>query len=479
MASIPLPALNVRTPEQPDLLQKFGQLQQLKAMQQQQAIQQQEAPLRMQALQTQAQGGQLQLQQEQQAQQDQQSFRAAMQDPSLQGKTIGQVADALAQKGQISQAGWAQAKKADLDHQEAVQKLDTSKLANVKAAHEQTQQLYNGVMNLPDDQVAANWPQIVQQIQAIPGNEKLPLNPAQPMTKQQLQQFGPLLSMGQGYIDSELARREAAAKAKTAEQTAEAGGTTDLAKFQADYLKAHNLDNTPANRQKAFDVYTEKTKIAPAQVRAETFMQMPQAVYDPDSGQNVYTTRRGAIGKEAPSSADALAAKAGVQADASSLKNLQKNFDQVSAFEGTATKNLDLFVDKLSKIPDLGSKFANVPMRMIDSKMIGSDNYQAMKAAQQTAAAEAAKVLSSANASGVLSDTQKKEAEEMLSGNLSLSAAKKVVATLKQDFANRHQSYQEQIGQIQNRMKGTTQPSDAGGPPAGAKVRDYTTLGGK
>jgi hypothetical protein len=193
---------------------------------------------------------------------------------------------------------------------------------------------------------------------------------------------------------------------------------------------------------------------------------MPQAVFDPTSGQNVYTTRAGAIGKEAPSSADALAAKGVVQADVASLKNLQKNFDQVSAFESTANKNLDLFLNKLNAIPDLGSKFGNVPMRMIDQNMIGSANYQAMKAAQQTAAAETAKVLSSANASGVLSDTQKKEAEDMLSGNLSYKAARAVVQTLKQDFANRHQSYQDQIGQIQGRIKGTpaSQPAATSDP---------------
>jgi hypothetical protein len=216
MASIPLPALNVRTPEQPDLLQKFGQLQQLKAMQQQQAIQQQEAPLRMQALQTQAQTGQLQLQHDQQLQKDDQTFRAAMQDPSLQGKTVGQVADVLAQKGQISQAGWAQAKKLDLEHQEAVQKLDTGKLANLAAAHKQTQEIYNNAMNLPDDQLAASWPQIVQQVSAIPGNEKVQLNPNQPMTRQQLQtQVGPALGLVNGYLDQELARREAQAKVQT------------------------------------------------------------------------------------------------------------------------------------------------------------------------------------------------------------------------------------------------------------------------
>jgi hypothetical protein len=144
------------------------------------------------------------------------------------------------------------------------------------------------------------------------------------------------------------------------------------------------------------------------------------------------------------------------KANQSSLSKLQTNFDQVSAFEKTAGKNLDLFLDKLGNIPDLNSKFANIPLRTIDDKMIGSDNYQAMKAAQQTASAEAAKVLSSANASGVLSDTQKKEAEDILSGNLSYSAAKQVVATLKQDFANRHQSYQDQISDIQKRMGGKT-----------------------
>lgn len=461
MASIPLPALDIKAPQQPDLLEKYANVLQIRGQQQQQQIRDQQAPLQQAALEQNVQQGGIGLQQAQQQQKDQESFRAALQDPSLQGRTIGQVADALAQKGQISQGAWAAAKKADLEHSEAVQKLDTSKLANIKAAHDQTQELYNNVMNLPDDQLAAQWPQIAQQVNSIPGNEKTPLNPNQPLTKQQLSQFGPLLGMSNSYISSELAKREAEAKAKKAEQDAEAGGTTDSAKFASDWIKSHNLENTPANRQKAFDVYTQKTKIAPAEVRAQIMLQQPQAVFDPNSGQNVYTTRKDAIGQIAPSSADALAAKAGVQADAGSLKKLQTNFDQVSAFESTAGKNLDLFVDKLSKIPDLGSKFANVPMRMIDAKMIGSDNYQAMKAAQQTAAAEAAKVLSSANASGVLSDSQKKEAEEMLSGNLSLSAAKAVVGTLKQDFANRHQSYQQQIGTIQQRLKGGNAPAAA------------------
>ena len=174
---------------------------------------------------------------------------------------------------------------------------------------------------------------------------------------------------------------------------------------------------------------------------------------------------------------ESLAASQGnYKANEGSLKNLQKNFDQVSAFESTAGKNLDLYLQKLNAIPDLGVKFANIPMRMIDDKLIGSDNYQAMRAAQQTAAAETAKVLSSANASGVLSDSQKKEAEDILSGNLSFSAAQKVVATLKQDFANRHQSYQAQIGDIQQRLGGKTSQPGAPQTQAGGKTLSMAVI---
>lgn len=102
-------ALNIKTPEQPDLLQKYSQLMALKNNQQTQALQQQEAPLRLQALQQQTQVGQLQLQQQQQAANDQKAITAAWtkfdgKDPSQLPKLVidaggsGQAAQAIAQK---------------------------------------------------------------------------------------------------------------------------------------------------------------------------------------------------------------------------------------------------------------------------------------------------------------------------------------------------------------------------------------------
>lgn len=146
--------------------------------------------------------------------------------------------------------------------------------------------------------------------------------------------------------------------------------------------------------------------------------------------------------------------KATFGADAAALKKVQGTFDQVSAFENTAIKNLDLYVEKAKAIPDLGTRFANVPLRAITKSMVGDANYAAMETARQTAATEAAKVLGSANASGVLSDSQKHEALDVLDGKLPLAATIKVVDTFKQDFANRHAGYQQDIDAIKARLNG-------------------------
>jgi hypothetical protein len=98
VGSIPLVALNVKAPEQqPDLLQKYGQLQQLKIQGQQAQLQQQEAPLRLQQLQQGVQQGGIQLQQAQQQQKDSQALTAAMQE--YDGKDINSLAPLVLKNG--------------------------------------------------------------------------------------------------------------------------------------------------------------------------------------------------------------------------------------------------------------------------------------------------------------------------------------------------------------------------------------------
>lgn len=148
------------------------------------------------------------------------------------------------------------------------------------------------------------------------------------------------------------------------------------------------------------------------------------------------------------------------KADQASLANLQKNFDVVTAFENTAIKNIDQVMKVAKTIPDLGTRFANVPIRDIDAKLIGTKEMSRLRTALATAQAESAKVLTSANASGVLSDSARDDAKDFLDGKLPFSSMAAQADQLKIDFGNRHSSYQDAINAIKGRMGGKSGGSE-------------------
>lgn len=161
------------------------------------------------------------------------------------------------------------------------------------------------------------------------------------------------------------------------------------------------------------------------------------------------------------------------KANSASLNGIQKNLDNVTAFENTALKNIDQVIQIAKNIPDLGTRFANIPVRMLSASMIGTDNMSRLSTALASAQSESAKVLSSANASGVLSDHARDEAKDFLDGNLPLSAMMAQADQLHTDFGNRHSSYAQQVADIQKRLGAKApQEQSTGGfqLPAGAKT---------
>lgn len=71
-------------------------------------------------------------------------------------------------------------------------------------------------------------------------------------------------------------------------QTAQ-GGTSDVAMYISNWLKAKGLPDTPANRLKAHQAYTQETKIAPAQIRISGLAKMREnQVYDTKTGQTTW-----------------------------------------------------------------------------------------------------------------------------------------------------------------------------------------------
>jgi hypothetical protein len=188
---------------------------------------------------------------------------------------------------------------------------------------------------------------------------------------------------------------------------------------------------------------------------------------------------------------DIAAAKAGYGADAASLKKAQTNFDQVNAFENTAGKNLDIFLDQAKKALDTGLPVANLPARYVAGKL-GSTQQAAFETARTTALTEIAKVLSSANAgSGVVSDSARHEVEGLIKGDATLGQIMSAANILKQDMGNRHDAYAQQIADIKGRIGGQAPASAqhiAGGSSQGLKEgqtgkgsdgKPYIVKGGK
>lgn len=179
---------------------------------------------------------------------------------------------------------------------------------------------------------------------------------------------------------------------------------------------------------------------------------------------------------------------AAYQANKSSLTQLQKSFDSVTAFESTANKNLDLLLAAGQKIVDSGSPWINAPLRSVSKNGIGSTDMAAYEAARQVALTEIAKVTSNPNLTGQLSDSARKEVMGFNPTSATFKQTLAVAKVLKQDMANRKQSMSEQITAIKGRIgvdqgKSTTSPGQpsSGSPAApqpGDVVDGYVFRGG-
>lgn len=166
------------------------------------------------------------------------------------------------------------------------------------------------------------------------------------------------------------------------------------------------------------------------------------------------------------------------KANTASLTQAQKTLDAVTAFEGTAGKNLDMFLDKAKKIVDSGSPWINAPLRTVSQQGMGSADLAAFNAARQVALTEIAKVTNNPNLTGQLSDTARKEIEAIMGPNATMAQIYSTAHTLKQDMANRRTSIGDQVKAIRGRISAS--PSAEG--PAGGGLKtvnseaEYNTI---
>lgn len=160
---------------------------------------------------------------------------------------------------------------------------------------------------------------------------------------------------------------------------------------------------------------------------------------------------------------DLASQKAAYEANKKSLDGLQKQRDAISAFEQTASKNIDIFLDTAGKVVDTGSPLANGLLRQASGKLLGSPDQAAYDAARQVAVNEIAKITSNPNLSGTLSDSARHEIEAFNPQSATLAQSVKVMRLLKQDMANRASSMDDQIKAVQQRIATPPGQSSGGG----------------
>jgi hypothetical protein len=400
MGSIPLPALDIKAPQQQDLLQKFGQLQQLQNMRQQSQMQQQEAPLRMQALQQQTQLGAGQVQQQQQAIADQKAMTASMN--QWDGKNIDDLLPLVLKNGGSATAVMG-LKQKSLEMKEKYSQIakddaatGASNIATMRAKNDQVSGALATVLQAPDDQLPQALTTTAQQLQQQGLLDSQHVQMAQQIAasgdpvkiRQQLDIMRKGMLSDTQLLDE--AQKTAATKASN----------TAASKNQAEIDAANRIggvpgaptstnatliysipedQRTPAQKLfiKGYEKNNDVTRVQPAAVRANVYMQMPQVVADPDNpGQTKYVTRKDAIGMGAPNSGDVKS----VQATQKFFSPAGKGGQNLAAFN-TAQNHLQLLGQasealgngNVTMLNDIGQKYA---------KMTGSaapTNFDAVK----------------------------------------------------------------------------------------------------
>jgi hypothetical protein len=198
--SIPLPALGIQPPQQPDLLGQVAKVRQIQAMGQEQQ-------LRGQQIQT----GELENQMRQRDMQDQQTTMQIL------GKHNGDLESALPElASSVSAKTFLGLQKSAVELKKTTAELDNKTLENKKLQSDQFLGLIGSVSQMDEATYRQNWPQIAARALEVEPELKGHVDPNQPIPQQMLQQYGMLFQTQSTALAKEAAQRAQKAQEETA-----------------------------------------------------------------------------------------------------------------------------------------------------------------------------------------------------------------------------------------------------------------------
>lgn len=151
---------------------------------------------------------------------------------------------------------------------------------------------------------------------------------------------------------------------------------------------------------------------------------------------------------------DVASNKAAYGADVGSLKTLQNNLDQVTAYESTARDNANTLRKYMKNLPDSGNKYLNGPLRDFMSKM-GSDDVQGFETALGTVRPEFTRILQSGGSlagGGSLTDAAQKDMKATFDGTGTVNQLLTSLDVLAKDAGNRRKNYAAQVATVKSRI---------------------------
>jgi hypothetical protein len=145
-----------------------------------------------------------------------------------------------------------------------------------------------------------------------------------------------------------------------------------------------------------------------------------------------------------------MASAADYQANLASYKETSKRYHNISAFEYTALANSEkVVIPLLDKIPDTGNQIGNQVMRT-GASIFGHGQVPAFQAARQSVLAEFSRLLQTANASGIITDTARKELEAGIGPNFTKQQMINALDTLRAEAHNRRVATANELTDIRN-----------------------------
>jgi hypothetical protein len=126
------------------------------------------------------------------------------------------------------------------------------------------------------------------------------------------------------------------------------------------------------------------------------------------------------------------------------LNKLKTQEQMIGAFEETAQRNIKVLKDYIGKIPNLGSPALNRPARWA-ARQAGNKDVAGFETALLTVQQEAARVLATANANGIVTDSARHEMQLSLSNADTPEQAIEALNVIVRDFANRRGAHRDNI----------------------------------